>query len=53
MLKQHRRALAWLVGLACIAGAVVALFDIETPLRPFLISVSSGRSWGGGGGTVA
>ncbi|MER7502776.1 hypothetical protein AB0L05_06350 [Nonomuraea pusilla] len=38
MLK-HRRALAWLVALACIAGAVVALFDIETPLRPFLISL--------------
>ncbi|MEV0615250.1 hypothetical protein AB0I81_18145 [Nonomuraea sp. NPDC050404] len=38
MLKQHRRAIAaWLVGLACIAGAVVALFDIDTPLRPFLI----------------
>ncbi|MEO3873931.1 hypothetical protein ABGB18_34400 [Nonomuraea sp. B12E4] len=38
MLK-HRRALAWLLALACIAGAAVALFDIQTPLRPFLISL--------------
>ncbi|MBT2228296.1 MULTISPECIES: hypothetical protein [Nonomuraea] len=38
MLK-HRRALTWLLALACIAGAVIALFDIQTPLRPFLISL--------------
>ncbi|HLU72702.1 MAG TPA: hypothetical protein VKZ82_10990 [Nonomuraea sp.] len=39
MLKQHRRALTWLLSLSCIAGALSALLDIDTPLRPFLISL--------------
>ncbi|WP_327090115.1 hypothetical protein OIE66_05710 [Nonomuraea sp. NBC_01738] len=38
MLK-HRRALTWLLALACIAGAVIALANIQTPLRPLLISL--------------
>ncbi|WP_084958970.1 hypothetical protein [Thermoactinospora rubra] len=34
-----RRVLSWAVALACVAGAVIALADIHTPLRPYLVSM--------------
>jgi|SRR5437868_3712085 len=36
---SKRRVLTGALALACVAGAVIALADIETPLRPFLISL--------------
>ncbi|MBA2893622.1 hypothetical protein [Nonomuraea soli] len=38
-MRYQRRALTWVIALACVAGAVIALADLQTPLRPLLISV--------------
>jgi O-antigen/teichoic acid export membrane protein len=35
----YRRAFTWPLALACVAGAVVALADLQTPLRPLLVSM--------------
>ncbi|GAA5055689.1 hypothetical protein GCM10023259_037880 [Thermocatellispora tengchongensis] len=32
-MRRNRRALTWALALACVAGAVIALADIDTPLR--------------------
>lgn len=38
-MRGHWRVLTWIVAAACLAGAVVALTDVQTPLRPLLISM--------------
>lgn len=32
-----RRVVTWALSLACAAGAVIAIADVDTPLRPVLI----------------
>jgi hypothetical protein len=32
-MRRNRRVLTWIVALACTAGAIIALADIDTPLR--------------------
>ncbi|MCG5212673.1 hypothetical protein [Streptosporangium sp. KLBMP 9127] len=32
-MRRNRRALTWALALACLMGAVIALADIDTPLR--------------------
>ncbi|GLW12359.1 hypothetical protein Misp01_74870 [Microtetraspora sp. NBRC 13810] len=32
-MRTNRRVLTWAMTLACVAGAVIALADIDTPLR--------------------
>ncbi|MBG0832526.1 hypothetical protein HS041_33015 [Planomonospora sp. ID67723] len=35
-MSTNRRALRWILALACLSGAVLALAEIETPLRLIL-----------------
>jgi hypothetical protein len=38
-MTKYRNVIKWTLAVACVAGAVIALADIDTPLRPVLTTL--------------